>query len=468
MPNVIVVMVDDQSLASFNRMTMPRTFDLLDGGKGRELEGYASPPLCCPSRAGFMTGQYPQNHGVFENNWALLREPANTLPSWLQAAGYKTAFAGKFLNKHAEYPKPAAGFDYWFGLQGPPAYFDYEASRQGVEVSYGSKRSDYSTTVVNEESERFIRRAANGDDPFFLWSSYFAPHARRSESSFCGTKAPLPLEEDFKAAKKIPLELSPSFNERDVSDKPQSVKQRELIDRKGTQEMKNRFRCTVAALQEVDRGVGGFRRLLAQEKLADDTIIFYTSDNGYFFGEHRLLKGKVLPYREAVQVPFLAHVPPRYLDGEEMASVSQPVANIDLAPTILDFANAGPCTEDGTCRVMDGRSMTPLFRGEEGAWPNPRPIGFQLGEGCRTYQAVYEGDESYVEWPVRRANGSCGVAERELYDLQADPFQLRNRLYKPSPGAIADAERLSESLSRVSTCAGIEGRDPQQGGRPFC
>jgi len=119
---------------------MPKTFGLLNGGQGRELKGYASPPLCCPSRAGFLTGQYPQNHGVFKNSWSLLREPANILPAWLQAAGYKTAFAGKYLNKHLPYPAPGPGFDSWFELKGSPSYFNYEASKQGVETRYGSER----------------------------------------------------------------------------------------------------------------------------------------------------------------------------------------------------------------------------------------------------------------------------------------------------------------------------------------
>ena len=466
-PNVIVVTVDDQGLGTFSEETMPRTFKMLDDGAGQELEGYASPPLCCPSRAGFATGQYPQNHGVVHNSWTLLREPDNTLPAWLQADGYRTGFVGKYLNNHTAYPAPAGGFDSWFELRGPRGYYGYEASDDGVIKRYGNKRSDYSTTVVTEESEKFIRQQAAQDAPFFLWTAYFAPHARKSDGDFCGRSSPLPLVEDFRKFSDLDVELSRSYDEKNNDDKPSRVRNRPRLPAHYADLARDRFRCTVAALQEVDRGIADIRALLRREELDDDTIIVYTSDNGYFFGEHRLREGKKLPYQEAVRVPMIAHVPPRYLGGSDVSRVDQSVANIDLAPTILDFANADPCTQGGQCRVMDGRSIVPLLEGGDGGWPDPRPISIGLPGDCSGYNGLYQGREVYFEW-LKKERGECSFAERELYDLRQDPFQLRNRLYKPSGGAIRDGERLSELAARLMNCAGIEGRDPRQQGRPFC
>ena len=464
-PNVIVVTVDDQSLRTFERRIMPNTLKLAAGAQGQKLEGYASPPLCCPSRAGFLTGQYPQNHGVLKNDWAELREPDNTLPAWLQAAGYNTGFAGKYLNGYKPGAKPAAGFDSWFGFVGKPGYFDYKASRQGDMKRYGDKREDYSTTVITDKSRGFIRRKAESSRPFFLWTSYYAPHGRRSDHPSCKAGAPEPLAKDWRRFRDARVELPPSFNEKDVSDKPSRVRRARL--RRGyAQFAKDRIRCTYAALQEVDRGIGDLQRTLKKLRIDDETIIFYTSDNGLFFGEHRL-NGKSLPYVEAVRVPFVVNVPRRFIRGQQVAPIREPVANIDLAPTILDFAGGEPCTARGACRVMDGRSLVGPMQGDLSGWPRPRPIGVRLGEGCGAYRAVFQRSDVYVEY-LRRVRGACKVAGTELYDLVEDPFQLRNRLFKPTDGAIDDAERLHEVVARLWDCAGIEGRDPPQAGRPFC
>jgi len=465
-PNVIVVMVDDQSMSTFKQKYMPKTFKLLQHGEGRELNGFAAPPLCCPSRAGFITGQYPHNHGVLRNSWRFLREPNNTLPAWLKAAGYRTGFVGKYLNHYNDYPDPAGGWDSWFELKGSPGYFDYDVSDQGVNKRYGARRSEYSTTVVTEESKEFIREEAGQGDPFFLWSSYFAPHSRRSSGPYCTQESPLPLRDDFRRFKDLPVEIPKNYNERNIDDKPSRIR-RERLEPGYDRVVRDRVRCTIAAMQEVDRGVADLRQLLRRKELDDDTVIFYISDNGYFFGEHRIKEGKILPYREAVEIPFMAHVPKRYLDGRNVAPINQSVSNVDLAPTILDFAGARPCTRRGDCRVMDGRSMVPLMKGGNGGWPKPRPISIQLRHDCEGYNGVYSGREIYIEW-LNKKRGDCAFTEQELYDLRKDPFQLKNRLYRPSDGAVRDGKRLRRLADRLGICAGIEGRDSPQQGRPFC
>ena len=345
-PNFIVVMVDDQSMHTFDRKTMPHTFALRNGRQGRELLGHASPPLCCPSRAGFITGQYPQNHGVVRNKWELLDEPDNTLGSWLQNASYRTGMVGKYLNAYTPFPQPAAGWDRWFQLGGRAGYYDYSVSDQATVIPYGHERSEYSTTVITKESRRFISGAAEAGEPFFLWTSYYAPHNHRADQRDCGSGSPQPLTQDFRQFKNSPVELSPSFNEHDVSDKPDRVRMPGIGSLRS--DIKERIRCTRATLQEVDRRVLRMQETLRQEGLEDDTVIVYVSDNGYFFGEHRIVAGKERPYVEAVRVPLIVRVPPKFLGGDEVAKVTQPIANIDLAPTILDLADADPSPREET------------------------------------------------------------------------------------------------------------------------
>jgi N-acetylglucosamine-6-sulfatase len=465
-PNVIVVMVDDQSLRTFSRKTMPHTFELADGGEGTRLRGYASPPLCCPARAGFLTGQYPHNHGVRQNDWGYLEEPDNTLPAWLQNAGYATGFVGKYLNEYDDAPQPAGGWDSWFETMQPTGYFKYLVSNQGIVESRGKERADYSTRVVTQESRDFIREEA--ERPFFLWTSYFAPHARNSKDPHCGKDAPIPLPDDWDDVRDLRVELSESYDERDVSDKPARVRHREPLGDDYAKVAKDRVRCTIAAMAEVDSGVRKIRQTLRKLGIDDDTVIIYVSDNGFYFGEHRIDEGKYLPYAEAVRVPMMIHVPPKFLSGGDVEPIGEAVANIDLAPTILDLAGAEPCTEGGDCRVMDGRSIVPLIKGNDAGWPNPRPIGMNLKHGCVGYEGVYKGKKSYVKW-FERVNDDCRTPERELYDLRKDPGQLENRLHgRPSKNARDEAARLSGLVDRLMECSGIEGRDPKQPDRPFC
>ena len=114
---------------------------------------------------------------------------------------------------------------------------------------------------------------------------------------------------------------------------------------------------------------------------------------------------------------------------------------------------------------MDGRSFVPLLRGQSGGWPEPRPIGLMLRKDCFKYDGVYAGTEVYVKWLA--GGGACPTEEGELYNLAADPFQLENRLFEPTADALEDEDRLGFA-EELATCAGIEGRDPQSGGRPFC
>jgi arylsulfatase A-like enzyme len=329
----------------------------------------------------------------------------------------------------------------------------------------GEERENYSTTVVTKESQDFIREEA--ESPFFLWTSYFAPHVRNSKDAHCRRDAPTLLPGAWRDVRNEPVVLSDSFNEANVSDKPKRVRRREPLSENFAAHVTDRIRCTYAAMREVDAGVHDIRETLRELGIDDDTVIFYVSDNGYIFGEHRIAKGKGLPYVETVRVPMIVHVPRKILGGD-IAHISEPVANIDLAPTILDLADAEPCTESGDCRIMDGRSIVGLMEGNDGPWPNHRPIGVHLKKQCVGYEGVYRGKETYIRW-YGRVHGDCRTPERELYDLRDDPSQLQNRLFgDPTEEARDDAARLDKLVDRLTKCSGIEGRDPQQAGLPFC
>ncbi|MDQ3758497.1 MAG: sulfatase-like hydrolase/transferase, partial [Actinomycetota bacterium] len=270
------------------------------------------------------------------------------------------------------------------------------------------------------------------------------------------------------------LPRPPSFNERDVSDKPSFVQERARLDRDEKRKLEHRYRCTLESLQEVDRGVGDIYRALETVGEADNTLFVFTSDNGFFFGEHRLV-GKSVPYEEALRVPFAVRLP-RSLEvvTEQTRRVHKPVANVDLVPTILELAGADPCLPDGNCRTLDGRSLTPLMRGEPG-WPEDRAILLESrrndldAEACRysglrTSQTVYVEHESVFD----RRKGTCEQAsEIERYDLQDDPFELQNLSPAETSTGGHNERELSRRLEALTTCAGIAGRDPDGAGA-FC
>ena len=460
-PNIVVVITDDQTKAAFNGKTMPFTNRVV-GKQGTELrDAVVSSPLCCPSRASFMTGQYTHNHGAW-NSYATLTNPASHLGSWLRADGYRTAMVGKYLNHYdkavSNPTKPAPGWDQWRMLMEPLSYYDYDVSVNGDRVRRGRGRSDYSTTYLNGEAVDIVRRWAPSKKPFFLWLSPHAPHDEkvRSSNGSCGGRAvPAPGDEDLFAKAKLPR--PPSFNERRISDKPRFMRRLNMLKREEVQEIQRIYRCRLASLREVDRGVKDVVDALRARNDLNDTIIVFTSDNGLFYGEHRLRDGKRLAYAEAIDVPLVMRVPGDVLGGGAVEQISQPVANIDLAPTLLELAGADPCG-GGSCRVMDGRSMVPLLSGDSGAWPADRGRGIEM-RNCRYAGMLAAGELVVHHVSVPKAPGKRGCERTEAYeryDLAEDPFQLRSRAKRvndvPSP--------IRARLNQLKDCHGIEGRDP--------
>jgi N-acetylglucosamine-6-sulfatase len=449
-PNIVIVEADDQSLNSFSREVMPNTFRVLVDRGTTFREGIAAPPLCCPSRAGLLTGQYPHNHGVFNNTpgYADLRDPDQTLPAWLRAHGYTTGFVGKWLNgaKPALGAAPAPGWDRWVSLYGSHQYFDAPITVDGEVV----ESEGFMPAVFTREAGAFVRSAA-GSNPFFLWLAQEPPHFRSGPSEVCPGYAPKALPADYRKFQDVPLPRPPSFNERDMSDKPSKlVEKQPLLDRRAIDRLERNYRCTLGSMQEVDRSVAEVWRALKQSGEADDTVFVYTSDNGLLHGEHRIDARKGRVYDEATRVPLVALVPRSTLGADPVSHVSEQVTNLDLTATLLELAEAQPCTGDD-CRTLDGRSAAGLMRGDDSAWPDDRGVLLEQGpNGCkfagvRTRRYLFAAS-------LKNKDGDCVERDRELYDLRADPYQLEN---------IAEAsdvdEELNQRLAELRECSGSTG-----------
>jgi N-acetylglucosamine-6-sulfatase len=486
-PNIVVVTTDDQRADELNAATMPTVVNRI-GNRGATFKNsFVTSPLCCPSRATFLTGQYGHNNGILANfpGFPALVDGKNILPAWLQRAGYRTALVGKYLhgyvNTQAKHPAP--GWDKWFAMLRPFRYFRLRLGVNGKVTRFPNRARDYLTSVLSRYAVRFVRRNAPRKRPFFLWYTPWAPHEahpgtrntkRGARSSRCdGTAIPAPRDDAAFLEQSLPN--PPSFDESDVSDKPSFIRASLHFNQPGAHTVRDivqRYRCRLASLPAVDRGIGRILDALAKADELDNTVIVVTSDNGFFLGEHRLALGKNLPYEEAIRVPLVMRLPPSLGQVPPGSTIHEPVANIDLAPTLLELAGAKPCISSLQCRVMDGRSLMPLLHGETSAWPPDRGILIELRQGivCR-YEAIRTPRYVYAEYveEIKPGTGTCEPTdERELYDLQADPFELNNLEPPGGPTPAAVESELEQRLEELRPCSGIEGRDPQPPRGRFC
>ena len=482
-PNIVVISTDDQTLASFKRRTMPETFDLLVDEGTAFTDSIVVTPVCCPSRATYLTGQYGHNHGILTNNpgYVDLRRKGSTLPVWMQQAGYRTIHVGKYLNKYSDVDNPEQappGWDDWRTELNPHGYYDYTLGINGEVVEFGSDDGDYLGRVLAEEAVGAIQTYAPEDRPFFLTLDEFAPHNGRGRGDKRCRHAPIPDPADQALFEDASLPRPPSFNERDVSDKPSFIRKLDRLTRPALAKLEKRYTCTLASLRSIDRGVTAVYDALAEQGELENTVIVYWSDNGYFDGEHRLANKKQLHYEEGLRVPIVLRVGSEVEgSGKPRSRVGRPVANIDLAPTILDYAGGESCRE-GRCRAMDGLSMRGLVRGGRSQIRARRPLLIEFENKPRSrftcaYQGVRVPGRVYIEHtsiPDPRTNRCHPADEAELYDLEADPYQLDN-LNPPRAGTATERTeaRLRRILGRLRDCRGVRGRDPRRGGdRSFC
>ena len=473
-PNIVLFMTDDQPAGTVIPEAMPNLFELLIA-QGTTFTDYIVPtPLCCPSRAATSTGQYGHNNGVLRNLYDDLENKGSVLPVWLQKVGYETAHIGKFYNAYersetVESPKEVApGWDRWFTLLEKRKYYNWKASKNGKKVRYGQRDSDHLTEVTNRIAANWTKKMVKQPDPFYLQLDFYAPHGAAGRDARCASgPAPAPRDE-FRFATE-PLPTPPNFNEADVSDKPAFISGRPLMDQEAIDNTTTRYRCTLESLLGVDRGIYRVYRTIERKGELDNTVFVFTSDNGYYFGAHRIPKGKSEPYEENLRMPLTILVPPAYRDGAaRVPTTDAPTANIDLAPTLLELAGGEPCKNENNCRVMDGRSLMPVLDGS-GSFPDKRAFIVELFD-C-SYRGVRYDKNIYFEYgrgPLP-ATGECEPSDIEHYDLAEDPWQLENLFPAPRRSADGEIQRVLEGrLNELEDCAGIAGRDPVPASGHYC
>ena len=480
-PNIILVVTDDQTLAAFNDRTLPYTVGNVAGPGTTFANTVTAIPLCCPSRATMITGQYGHNNGVMNNKpgYPALQDKKNVLPAWLQAAGYYTAHVGRYLNEypHGKKSKPAPGWDTWIANLEPRGYLNYDLRVGRKTVHFGRNlKKDYITNVINNRVNEVIRKRAPQQQPFFLEVDHAGPGMR---GPCAGTDVADALPGDYAQFANEPLPTPPSFNEQDIGDKPSFVQKVPSLSDKNVAKITQRYRCALGSLLAVDRGMQQMDAELAKAGDLENTVVMFISDNGFYYGEHRLPREKIRPYEEALHVPFVMRVPEGVFGQPAVSNVNELVSNIDLAPTILDLAQTGPCLGPGRCRVMDGRSLVPLLLGQ-GGWPQDRGIGVEFRTGDDKFNTssscAYRGIRipgylyvQHTEVPSPPQGLCVPSDEREFYDLTADPYELQN-LYPSAPGSFNEAIQaaLDARMNALAHCAGIDGRDPPPASGSYC
>jgi arylsulfatase A-like enzyme len=404
--------------------------------------------LCCPSRATFLTGQYSHNNGVRGNappqgGYQAL-DKSNTLAVWLQRSGYYTVHLGKFLNGYGRQnpTEIPAGWSEWRGSVDPSTYrfYGYMLNEGGTLTTYCATpdASCYQTDVYRDKANEIIRRRAP-QGPFFMWVAFLADHAggpRDPDDPNIGTPVPAPRHKDKLAG--TPLPQPPSFNEADVSDKPAVVRRRPRLNARRIADIQEMWQQRRESLMAVDEAVASIVETLRQSGELDNTLLIFTSDNGFFHGEHRIPNGKVLWYEPSIHLPLLM----RWTGNRSLprgVHRDQLVMNVDDAATILEAANAIPG------RVQDGVSLLSLWR------DRGRELGRDLlidnSPGPGHFDGIRTRNFKYAEY--------LG-GQRELYDLRKDPFELESQHGNPAYDAIKAS--LAARLHNLITCAGASCR----------
>jgi N-acetylglucosamine-6-sulfatase len=428
-PNIVFVLTDDLDSSSMKyldglRHTM--------GQNGTTFQrAYVSDSLCCPSRATILRGQYPHNHGIKSNvaptggadKFHHTMKDQSTVATWLNNAGYQTKFVGKYLNGYNEKYIPP-GWDEWFGWLGE--YGSKKINDNGKVLK--AKGND--TDLFADESVDYIRRASKHRKPFFLSVWTRAPH-----------QPAIPAPRYKKRFKNTALPRPPSFDEAKVKDKPRFIRNLPRLSDKKISKMRRLHRGRLASMLSVEDLLKRVVGTLKNTGELNNTYIFFTSDNGYHLGQHRMTQGKRTAYEEDIRVPLMVRGP-----GIPANRVlKHQVLNNDLAPTFAELAGVKPPA------FVDGKSMVPLLDASPPSASNWRTG--TLVENWRT-DAVSGASEAPT-YKALRTKKYLWVkyvdGERELYDMRKDPDQLKSLNPKKNRRLVRG---LNRQLDRLGNCHG--------------
>ena len=438
-PNIVFILIDDLRWDELGIAGHPyiKTPNIDRIGKEGAMfrNAFMTTPLCSPSRASFLTGQYAHTNGIIDNvDRSAASHQLVTFPLLMHQAGYETAFVGKWHMGNDDTPRP--GFDRWVSFKGQGTYHDPDFNEDGISVV----RTGYITDILSNYALEFIRRPHN--KPFLIYLAHKAIHpevmqhgdgsvnlahaelfipAKRHRNLYAGKK--MPRRPSYKRAP----EGKPALQRR-LGDLPQlgaatATRDESILGRQ-------------RSLMAIDEGVGKILKALKETGQLDNTIIVLASDNGYFYGEHGLSVERRLAYEESIRMPLLV----RYYKLIRPGTVRNEFAlNIDLAPTLLELAGvAAPGT-------MQGRSLVPLLNGKQPAWRSSFLIEYysdkvfprmtQMG-----YKAVRNEQWKYIHYLELEGMD-------ELYDLKADPYEMENLIHqRGAAGALAKMKHEMERL----------------------
>lgn len=465
-PNLIVIMTDDLDEGALDLLLegdyMPNLQTRIIEPGFDFRESFVTNPVCCPSRATFLSGQYSHNNDVWTNNLpfgGVTRfDHDDTLATWLHGAGYRTGIVGKYLNGYGGQSDPfiPAGWDDWQVLIDPSTYdiYDYQLNDNGTIVEYGDAPEDYQTDVLAGRAVDFIEESEGGDAPFFLWVTPLAPHVEfpegweTQEPTFSAWYElmirPAPRHEGL-----IDVDLfdDPSFNEADMSDKPGFLQTRPPLTSEDISNVRRQYNSVLGSMLAVDDLIGEVLDALDATGEAENTVVIFTSDNGFLYGRH-LIPQKNAVYEESIRVPLYVRAP-----GYAPGSTDHMVTNNDFAPTLAEFASATPT------RAVDGRSWISLLedptlddwrkRTYIQHWSTTNTYAeVNTFSAVRTGKGAPEGEDLVLAeyrillWPT----------DIEFYDIGADPYQLDSA--HEDPAYETERETLGAFIEAFQECSG--------------
>ena len=420
-PDVVLILTDDQRADTLS--AMPNVRSLLGDRGVTFTNGFVANALCCPSRANILKGAYSHSTRVYQNGGTYgpmsSFDDRSTMATWLDGGGYRTAFVGKYFNGYdpsrASYVPP--GWDRWVAFAttdiGGGRYLDYGLSIDGTYRTYGSATADYSTDVLATFAESFIR-GTPADTPLFLEFAPYAPHEPAT-----------PAPRHATMFGNLPTHRPPSFGEVDVSDKPAYIRSVPTFRQGNIDRIDSIRRKQYQSLLAVDEAVARIVQALQDTGRLATTMIVFTSDNGFLWGEHRWgttgQMNKQVPYEESIRVPFVVRYDPLVTTPRVDPDL---VLNIDIAPTFAALAGV-------SAPGAEGSSMLPLLASPTAAWRSDFLIEHHV-TNVPSYCAVRNQTTLYVRY---------GTGEQELYLLDTDPFQLMNRANDPAYAQTVSAMR---------------------------